>query len=63
MLQVFFFYDIMGRLYPPLAQLDRVPDSDSGGCRFEPYKAGQNILKQFLFLRINPPTSYFPFKA
>ena len=36
-----FYAKIYPVIYPPLAQLDRVPDSDSDGRRFESCRVGQ----------------------
>lgn len=33
----------------PVAQLDRVSDSDSDGCRFDPCRVRQNIIEALLF--------------
>ena len=40
--------------YPPLAQLDRVPDSDSVGRRFESCKAGQKTKSKDLVFSFVP---------
>ena len=42
----------------PVAQLDRVSDSDSDGCRFDPCRVRQNIIEAlkdrlFYFVRKN----------
>ncbi len=37
------WYNTSAIIYPPLAQLDRVSDSDSEGHRFESCRAGQKI--------------------
>ena len=37
---------IIRTLSVPVAQLDRVPDSDSGGCRFDPCR-----VRHFYFIR------------
>ena len=55
-------YNIQAGL-PPIAQLDRVPDSDSVGRGFESPWAGQNALafnKQVL--SFSQPASYFRHK-
>lgn len=33
----------------PVAQLDRVSDSDSDGCRFDPCRVRQNIIEALLY--------------
>lgn len=40
-------YDIIASAADvPVAQLDRVSDSDSDGCRFDPCRVRQNIIKK-----------------